>query len=68
MALARRELWRERAHLAAAWHQYLVLGFCGVLVCGAWVYLGAQTTVAMNIVLIFPGVYWVSRRQGLPGC
>ena len=43
-------------------------GFCGVLVCGAWVYLGAQTTVAMNIALIFPGVYWVSRRQGLAGC
>ncbi len=53
VAVSRRELWRERAHLAAVWHQYLVLGFCGMLVCGAWVYIGAQTTVAMNIALIY---------------
>lgn len=53
VAVAWRELWQERAHLAAAWYQYLVLGFCGMLVCGAWVYVGAQTTVAMNIALIY---------------
>lgn len=52
-AVAWRELWRERAHLRAAWPQYLLLGFCGMLVCGAWVYLGAHTTTAMNIALIY---------------
>lgn len=51
--LARQELWQQRKHVAHAWKQYLVLGFCGMLVCGAWVYLGARTTVAMNIALIY---------------
>jgi drug/metabolite transporter (DMT)-like permease len=53
VVVSRRELWQERAHLAATWYQYVVLGFCGMLVCGAWVYLGARTTVAMNIALIY---------------
>lgn len=51
--MARAELWRERRSIAAVWHQYVVLGFLGMLVCGAWVYLGAKTTVAMNIALIY---------------
>ena len=51
--VARRELWRERHSTLAAWPQYLVLGGCGMLVCGAWVYLAAHTTVAMNIALIY---------------
>lgn len=51
--LARAELWRERRAIAAAWPQYLVLGSLGMLVCGAWVYVGAQTTGAMNIALIY---------------
>ena len=51
--VARQELWRERASIAAAWYQYVVLGFCGMLVCGAWVYLGAKTTGAVNIALIY---------------
>ena len=51
--LARSELWRERrSTLHAAW-QYLVLGALGMLICGAWVYQGAQTTPAMNIALIY---------------
>jgi drug/metabolite transporter (DMT)-like permease len=50
---ARSELWRERRAIAAVWHQYVVLGFLGMLVCGAWVYLGAKTTGAMNIALIY---------------
>ncbi len=49
--VARRELWAQRRAIAAVWYQYVVLGFCGMLVCGAWVYLGAKTTVAMNIAL-----------------
>lgn len=51
--MARAELWRERRSIAAVWHQYLVLGFLGMLVCGAWVYLGGKTTGAMNIALIY---------------
>ena len=53
VALARQELWQQRRHVLQAWHHYAVLGFCGMLVCGAWVYLGARTTVAMNIALIY---------------
>ena len=76
--IARSELWRERrSTLRAAW-QYLVLGALGMLVCGAWVYKGAQTTTAMNISLIYAAspvlialgaVIWLgerfSWRQGL---
>jgi drug/metabolite transporter (DMT)-like permease len=53
IGMARAELWRERATLARVWHQYVVLGFFGMVVCGAWVYLGARTTGAMNIALIY---------------
>lgn len=53
LALTYRELWRYRTHLIAAWYQYVALGFLGMLVCGAWVYLGAQTTGAMNMSLIY---------------
>ncbi len=76
--VTRKELWRERhSTLQAAW-QYLVLGALGMLVCGAWVYLGAQTTTALNISLIYAAspvlialgaVLWLderfSWRQGL---
>jgi drug/metabolite transporter (DMT)-like permease len=51
--VARAELWRERVQLRAAWRQHLVLGALGMLICGAWVYQGARTTVAMNIALIY---------------
>ena len=44
--LARHEIWSDR------W-QYLALGTLGMLICGAWVYWGAQTTSAMNIALIY---------------
>lgn len=53
VVVARAELWRERRTLAPVAYRYVVLGFLGMLVCGAWVYLGAQTTVAMNIALIY---------------
>ena len=76
--IARSELWRERrSTLRAAW-QYLALGALGMLVCGAWVYQGAQTTTAINIALIYAAspvlialgaVLWLgerfSWRQGL---
>ena len=51
--MARAELWRERRAILAVWPQYLVLGTLGMLICGAWVYLGARTTGAMNMALIY---------------
>jgi len=76
--IARSELWRERSSTLAHGWRYLVLGALGMLVCGAWVYEGAQTTSAMNIALIYAAspvlialgaVLWLgerfSWRQGL---
>lgn len=51
--LTRTELWQQRGAIIRAWRQYLVLGFLGMLVCGAWVYEGARSTGAMNIALIY---------------
>ncbi|MES2413372.1 MAG: DMT family transporter [Pseudomonadota bacterium] len=48
-----RELWQKRAGLRQTWWQYLVLGFLGMLICGAWVYEGARSTSAVNIALIY---------------
>ena len=42
----RLEIWQN------GW-QYLILGACGMLICGAWVYQGARSTQAMNIALIY---------------
>jgi drug/metabolite transporter (DMT)-like permease len=76
--MARNELWRERRSTFKVGWQYLVLGALGMLICGAWVYLGAQTTTAINIALIYAAspvlialgaVLWLgerfSLRQGL---
>jgi drug/metabolite transporter (DMT)-like permease len=45
---------RSKRHLIRqhAWH-YLVFGGLGMWICGAWVYLGARTTGATNIALIY---------------
>jgi drug/metabolite transporter (DMT)-like permease len=45
---------RDKRHLILkkAWH-YLVLGALGMWVCGAWVYIGARSTSATNIALIY---------------
>lgn len=51
--LARQELWRMRDWVRATWYQSLILGGCGMWVCGAWVYLAGQSTSAMNISLIY---------------
>ena len=51
--LARQELWRQRVHIFQVAWQYVVLGALGMLICGAWVYRGAQTTTAINIALIY---------------
>jgi drug/metabolite transporter (DMT)-like permease len=69
---SRDELWRERRAILTVWHQYLALGALGMLICGAWVYLGARTTVAMNIALIYSAspvlialgaVVWLGERM-----
>jgi drug/metabolite transporter (DMT)-like permease len=46
-------LWRRREALRAEWRQLLVLGGLGMWICGAWVYLGGQSTSATNIALIY---------------
>jgi drug/metabolite transporter (DMT)-like permease len=40
-------LWRSE------WKQLLVLGTLGMWICGAWVYIGGQTTTSTNIALIY---------------
>jgi drug/metabolite transporter (DMT)-like permease len=46
-------LWRERQVLRAEWRHFLVLGALGMGVCGVFVYIGADTTTATNIGLIY---------------
>ncbi len=48
-----RELRDKAGALRAEWWQFLLLGALGMWVCGAWVYLGARTTTAINIGLIY---------------
>jgi drug/metabolite transporter (DMT)-like permease len=47
------ELLAHRADIARDWQHYLVLGALGMWICGAWVYIGGRTTVAVNIALIY---------------
>jgi drug/metabolite transporter (DMT)-like permease len=51
--LARTELWRMRREVRAAWRHSVVLGACGMWICGAWVYMAGESTGAMNISLIY---------------
>ncbi len=46
-------LWRERAKVRREWLDLLVLGLLGMGICGAFVYIGADTTTATNIGLIY---------------
>lgn len=48
-------LWRQRAALKREWFDLLILGALGMGVCGAFVYIGAATTTATNIGLIYSG-------------
>lgn len=52
-ALARHELLAKRDRIAAEWTQFVVLGALGMWVCGAFVYIGARTTTAVNIGLLY---------------
>ena len=46
-------LWRSRRAVRRELPDLLVLGFLGMVMCGAVVYIGAQTTTATNIGLIY---------------
>jgi drug/metabolite transporter (DMT)-like permease len=72
------ELTRSGGHIRQHWWQYAVLGALGMWICGAWVYIGARTTQAVNISLIYSispvlvvlvSVFWLketlSRLQAL---
>ncbi len=50
---ARSELWAHRHQIAADWKHFVVLGALGMWICGAWVYIGARSTGAVNISLIY---------------
>jgi drug/metabolite transporter (DMT)-like permease len=47
------ELREHRTQILQDWKHYLVLGALGMWICGAWVYIGGRTTVAVNIALIY---------------
>lgn len=48
-----RELARAPQRWIGEWPQLLALGALGMWICGAFVYIGAQTTSALNIALIY---------------
>ncbi len=48
-----RGLWAKRAVVQREWGQLLVLGFFGMYICGAWVYLAGRSTTSTNIALIY---------------
>lgn len=73
-AWAHEELRREWRYLTQAWPRYLLLGFLGMVACGAWVYIGGRTTSATNIGLIYSAApaliavcsaLWLRERMGL---
>jgi len=47
------QLWRRRREWRREWLQLLVLGALGMWICGAWVYIGGQSTSATNIALVY---------------
>ena len=73
LAFAWPELRAKRSLLfKSAWH-YLVFGALGMWVCGAWVYIGARSTSATNIALIYAlspvfialiSSFWLRERLG----
>lgn len=53
LPFAWRELSRKRIQWVREWPMMLILGSLGMWVCGAFVYLGGQTTSAVNIGLLY---------------
>lgn len=69
------ELVAKRQHLRQHAWQYLVFGALGMWVCGAWVYVGARSTSATNMALIYAlspvfialvSTIWLRERLGWP--
>lgn len=64
-------LWSPQAPWRGEWRQLLVLGALGMWICGAFVYIGGQTTRAANIALMYAATpiaiavvgAWMSRRS-----
>lgn len=52
-ALSWRELAAHRDAIRREWRQLLVFGALGMWICGAFVYIGARTTPATNIGLLY---------------
>ena len=48
-----RGLWAKRAVVRREWLHLLVLGFLGMYICGAWLYLAGRSTTSTNIALIY---------------
>lgn len=53
LAFSWREIHEKRAAIRIEWKQCVLLGALGMWICGAWVYIGARTTPATNISLIY---------------
>ena len=53
LAVTRHEIWENRHWIQKNAPRYLVLGTCGMWICGAWVYQAGYSTSAMNISLIY---------------
>ena len=51
--VCRAELWAKRGLILAEWRQFIVLGALGMWVCGAFVYIGGRSTLAVNIGLLY---------------
>ena len=47
------QLWQNRHFVLEEWKDLLVLGILGMGICGAFVYIGAETTAASNIGLLY---------------
>ena len=72
--VCRHELAAKRDKIAAEWKQFIVLGALGMWVCGAFVYIGARTTTAVNIGLLYgispvfiaiASALWLRERVGM---
>ena len=75
VALSWREIAAHPIAIRREWKQYLVLGALGMWICGAFVYIGARSTAATNISLIYStspvmialiSRYALKERMGLP--
>ena len=44
--IARNELWKERRAVLAVWHQYVVLGTLGMMICGAGTFSANRSTAS----------------------